>query len=316
MSAPMDGKSDDFGAMPALEAGEPCPIMRLTMPASMPLPVLIAVPHAGRDYPPEVLAAMRNAGWGPTRLEDRFVDVLGSAIVKATGAGLLVTHVPRAMIDLNRAPDDIDWSMIAGSNRKAPNSAANRRARTGLGLVPRRLGGLGEIWKHRLPLEELDRRIATIHRPYHGCLGDALERIRDRWGSALLVDLHSMPPLGATQGGESSDGAEFVIGDRFGASCAPDLAAHALRYLAGSGRRIAHNRPYSGGYALDRHAAPRREIHAMQIEVCRSIYLDARLDQPGPRLAAVARTLAGLVRSLAHEVAALGTPAGFRQAAE
>jgi N-formylglutamate amidohydrolase len=291
------------------------PAFTLSIPDGLPAPVLIAVPHAGRHYPDQVRNAMRNPDWGSAKLEDRFADRLGEAVAAATGAALLVAHAPRAMIDLNRAPDDIDWGMVTGAaDRRTPHSLANRRARSGLGLVPRRLPGLGEIWKGRLTVKELDERLAHIHRPYHRAAGEMLEQIRDRWGAALLIDLHSMPPLRQT--GSDVDGVDFVLGDRFGSSCAPALAAHALRHMAAAGRRMAHNRPYSGGYGLDHHAAPRRGLHAMQLEVCRASYLDARLDQPGPRLAAVVRVLTTLVRTLAHEVAVLGNPGAHRQAAE
>jgi N-formylglutamate amidohydrolase len=287
----------------------------LSLPESLPVPILIAVPHAGRDYPDSITAAMREPAWGPSKLEDRFVDQLGSVVAEATGAALLVAHAPRAVIDLNRAPDDVDWSMISGSTpRRTSHSAANRRARSGLGLVPRRLPGLGEVWRQRLAAEELEQRIETIHRPYHRAVGDTLERLRDRWGAALLIDLHSMPPLtGQGRGGETT---EFVVGDRFGASCSGRLSAVALHRLGAMGRLAAHNRPYSGGYGLDHHAAQRRGIHALQIEVCRASYLDARLDQPGPRLPAVARTLATVVRALALEVAELGDPGRLHEAAE
>ena len=303
------------GAIPGADA----PAFTLTVPAALPVPILIAVPHAGRSYPAAVLAAMRDPAWGAARLEDRHADALGQAVAKATGAALLVAHAPRAMIDLNRAPDDVDWSMVSGSpTRRAAHSAANRRARSGLGLVPRRLPGLGEIWRGRLPMGDLEARRETIHRPYHRAISETLELLRDRWGAALLLDLHSMPPLrgggeGTQPGGE---GAEFVLGDRFGSSSASLLSVHALQTLAVAGRRVAHNRPYSGGFSLDHHAATRRGIHALQVEVCRAAYLDTRLEAPGPRLPSVARVLAALVRSLAHEVAALGDPEAFRHAAE
>ena len=284
----------------------------LSVPPDLPIPVLVAVPHAGRAYPAQVLAAMRDPALVPARLEDRYADRLGADIAAATGASLLIAHAPRALLDLNRAPDDIDWSMITGSGRRAPpHSAANRRARSGLGLVPRRLPGTGEIWRHRLTAEEVERRIETIHRPYHRALASTLDAIRDRWGAALLIDLHSMPPLG-----RGSGAAEFVVGDRFGASCTARLASLSLEQLAEAGRRVAHNRPYSGGFALDHHAAPRRGVHAIQIEVCRATYLDSALDAPGPRFAAVARVLAALVRRLGREVAGMGDPAALRQAAE
>ena len=297
-----------------IEADGP-PAFTLTVPQAMSVPILIAVPHAGRCYPDSLTAAMREPACGAARLEDRFADLLGEAAAEATGAALLVAQAPRAMLDLNRAPDDVDWSMVTGASaRRAPHSAANRRARSGLGLVPRRLAGIGELWKRRITLAELEGRIAAIHRPYHRAIAETLAQLRDRWGAALLIDLHSMPPL--LQPGHAGEGAEFVIGDRFGSSCAAGVSAHALRHLAGAGRRVAHNRPYSGGYALDHHAAPRRGIHALQVEVCRAAYLDARLDQPGPRLPAVAKALSGLVRALADEIAALGNPGASRQAAQ
>ena len=126
--------------------------------------------------------------------------------------------------------------------------------------------------------------------------------LRDRWGAALLIDLHSMPPLGPKRGADAAP--DFVIGDRFGASCDGSLSAAALDHLAQAGCRAAHNRPYAGGYVLDRHAVPARGVHAMQVEICRSAYLDSRLREPGPGLAGVARVLTGLVRRMAEELAA------------
>lgn len=278
------------------------------------VPVLIAVPHAGRDYPADVLAAMRDPAGTPGRLEDRHADALGEQLARSAGAALVVASAPRAMIDLNRAPDDVDWSMIAGATkRRVAHSSVNRRARGGLGLVPRRLPGAGEIWRGRLSERDLAERIASIHQPYHASLAKGLEAIRDRWGAALLLDLHSMPPLS----GNGTDAApEFVVGDRFGASCHQRIVGRALHHIGASGRKVAHNRPYSGGYSLDRHAAPRRGIQALQIEVCRASYLDAALDRPSARMAAVVRLLSGLVRALADEVTALGNPHLLKDAAE
>jgi N-formylglutamate amidohydrolase len=219
------------------------------------------------------------------------------------------------MIDLNRSADDIDWGMVRGPKpRMTRHSLANRRSRNGLGLVPRRLPGMGEIWRRALDRSELDSWIAGIYHPYHAALSHELERLRDRWGTALLIDLHSMPPLPKAHPHDQP--AEFVIGDRFGASCEPGLVDLAIRYLANNGRRVAHNRPYAGGYVLDRYGQTARGIHAIQIEVCRSTYLDARLDQPSVRAGAIAKLLSGLIRTLGTEAALMGNSGVAAQAAE
>jgi N-formylglutamate amidohydrolase len=214
------------------------PAFTLTVPPRLRLPVLVAVPHAGRAYPPAVTARLRVAGLAQLRLEDRHVDRLGVAIARETGAALLVAYAPRALLDLNRAEDDIDWDMIEGGRPASmpaaqPGQHSNARARSGLGLVPRRLPGSGEIWRGRLAPAELTARIEGIHRAYHTALEEALARICAEWGAALLVDLHSMPPLRAGEGELRAP--VVVVGDRFGASCHNALVARGLGHLEARG---------------------------------------------------------------------------------
>jgi N-formylglutamate amidohydrolase len=306
------------GRVPGLEGTA---AFTFVAPKQMRLPVLVAVPHAGRAYPPQVTARMRDPLAAQLRLEDRLVDRLGRMIAQATGAGLLVAHAPRALLDLNRAEDDIDWDMVEGGRPEGVASLAasggpgsNRRARSGLGLVPRRLPGSGEIWRGRLPRAELAARIAGIHRAYHAFLADELARMRKVWGAALLIDLHSMPPLRPAEGEERAP--RIVLGDRFGVSCHHGLIGAALRHLDAQSCEAAQNRPYSGGYVLDRHGAPDKGIHAMQVEVCRATYLDHRLAEPGEGMAAMATILADLVRVMGAETALMGGGEQILQAAE
>lgn len=295
------------------------PAFTLSTPPQWQVPVLVAVPHAGRAYPPGVTARMRDPALAQLRLEDRHVDRLGVAIARATGAGLLVAHAPRALVDLNRAEDDIDWDMIAGGRPTdiAVSDAApgrNARARSGLGLVPRRLPGSGEIWRGRLGRDELAARIEGIHGAYHTALAEELARLRAIWGAVLLIDLHSMPPLRAAENEVRAP--VIVLGDRFGASCHNSLVGRALSHLHERAVPAAHNRPYSGGYVLDRHGAPQAGVHAIQIEVCRGAYLDRHLSEPGAGLPAIAAMLAGMVRELGAETALLGRGDSMQQAAE
>lgn len=283
-----------------------------------PVPVVIAVPHAGRSYPSELVTRMRQPAYSAPRLEDRLVDLVGKAVADRTGAALLVAHAPRAMIDLNRASDDVDWDMVGGG---APDAGAapvspssGRRARSGLGLVPRRLPGLGELWKWPIAHDDLAARIESVHEPYHAALAALLESVRGRWGAALLIDLHSMPPLPARAG---EPAAEFVVGDRFGAACDGALIAEAFAALGQARRLTAHNRPYAGGYVLERHARRSAGIHCLQLEIDRRVYLDPALAEPGPGLSETVDVVAALVQRMAIAVAELGRERGcWRAAAE
>lgn len=291
------------GSVPG-NPGVPAFSLKLRDPS--PIPVVIAVPHAGRAYAKSLLDRMRHPAFAAPRLEDRYADLLGEAVSRATGAALLVAHAPRAMLDLNRCRDDVDWEMLGGppADASAAPGAFGRRARSGLGLVPRRLPGLGELWKRRLDHGELQDRIASIHEPYHRILATTLEDIRDRWGAVLLIDLHSMPPLAARSAGELAP--EFVVGDRFGASCDGGIIGSAFGVFAESARRAAHNRPYAGGYVLERHARRHEGLHCLQLEIDRSCYLDSRLAEPGPGFDATVELLIGLVRRIAVDVADMG----------
>ncbi|RJY08847.1 N-formylglutamate amidohydrolase [Aurantiacibacter aquimixticola] len=289
------------------------PAFTLRKRRPMPLPILVAVPHAGRHYTADLTARLRHPREAALRLEDRYVDLIAERVAKETGAALLLARAPRAMIDLNRSPDDVDWQMVHGGKPGTRSRmAAGRRARSGLGLVPRRLPGLGELWSEQMSRADLDQRIEMVHQPYHVALAKTLEGMRDRWGAALLIDMHSMPPLGVKSGPDAA--ADFVIGDRFGAACTARLIAASFDHLEASGAVSAHNRPYAGGYVLDRHGAPFRRISAMQLEICRAAYLDPKLREPGDGLDRIAGIVTGMVRRLADELA--GQAGDFLQAAE
>ncbi|BEU99945.1 N-formylglutamate amidohydrolase [Novosphingobium olei] len=310
-----DSSVETGGAVPGL-AGTPA--YALTRCEPSPIPVMIAVPHAGRSYPPMLVEGMRHPAFAAPRLEDRLVDLVAIEAARRTGATLLLAQAPRAMIDLNRSSDDVDWDMVSDSRPPAGDCVGGgvmRRARSGLGLVPRRLPGLGELWKRRMKRGELDRRIAEIHEPYHAALAAELAGLSDRWGAALLIDLHSMPPLAARSAGEPAP--QYVVGDRFGAACDGALVSTVFALFAQAGLRAAHNRPYAGGYVLERHARRRDGIHCLQLEIDRTCYLDSRLAEPGAGFDAVVEIVTTLVRRVADDVAAIGrNRQSWRAAAE
>lgn len=252
-------------------------------------PVLISIPHSGRDYPPELIDNLRVSPADLMRLEDRYADrLVGPAL--AAGMTAIIAHRARAWIDLNRAEDDLDPEMVSPriDGYKSSNSM---KMRGGLGLIPRRLMHVGDLWKRPLAYEDIKRRLDQFHRPYHQAVEQTLLDIRDRFGTAILVDVHSMPPLTAT----ATPAPRIVIGDRFG-QCAPALYAEMLlaRFKSLS-IPAALNHPYPGDYILRRHGKALGSIHAIQIEVDRSLYLDSMQREPGPGLESTASLISELL---------------------
>lgn len=257
-------------------------------------PVILSVPHAGRDYPLALRAALRAPLASLATLEDRHVDAI--ALGARASETLLLQDMPRAWIDLNRAEHERDPVLDDGA--RASNLTAKVRA--GLGIVPRRTAAAGELWRRRLGADEVEARIVADHRPYHVALAETLARARDRFGIAVLLDVHSMPPIA---GGR----ARMVIGDRFGRAAASRFVHRVEAELEVARLSYALNTPYAGGHILERHGRPQDGIHAIQLEIDRSLYLDRRLDAPGPGLTMVTQLLRAVIDALADEAAASGT---------
>lgn len=259
-------------------------------PANPVTPIVLSVPHAGRDYPLSLRAALRVPPASLLPLEDRHADTLALA---ARGAEtLIVATRARAWIDLNRAEHERDPRIDDGA-QALPIDAQSLKLRSGLGLVPRRVGTT-DLWRRRFGGEEIRARIEHDHRPYHAMLSRTLAAARARFGIAILLDIHSMPPL-------ANGGARIVIGDRFGRSAAGRFIARIEEAVHATGVRSAVNTPYAGSYILDRHADRSLDVHAIQIEIDRSLYLDRRRDQPGIGFQATTGLLRAIIDSVADE---------------
>lgn len=256
-------------------------------------PLVLSVPHAGREYPPALLAISRLPAEALAGLEDRFVDRLVGEIPRL-GVVTFVARRARAWIDLNRDERELDPVMVVAPP-PADRLIASAKLRAGLGLIPRRIPGVGDIWRRRLTDAEVEARLASVHRPWHTAIAQALEAARARFGVAFLIDLHSMPPLAGQAAGRP--GARIVLGDRYGLSCAPRLAEAVARVAVDAAVPLAHNAPYAGGYTLERQARPAVGVHALQIEVDRSLYLAGDLRTPGSGLDATKALIDRMARA-------------------
>ncbi|HVH38265.1 MAG TPA: N-formylglutamate amidohydrolase [Sphingomicrobium sp.] len=271
----------------------PAPIIE---PGQDRWPVLLSVPHAGRDYPYWLLDMARGGRKSLEALEDPLVDQLASAAI-ADGIAAVIATAPRAAIDCNRAEVEVDPAVV----RTAILSRPTARARGGLGVVPGRSAVQSNLWLHPIGQCDLDARLDQAHRPYHRAIRTALERMRHEFGCVLLLDCHSMPA--------PADGVPpIVIGDRFGRTAARWLTADALAIVRDSGFDVALNDPFAGGHIIERHGNPRRGVHALQVEIDRRCYLDAD-GHPASGFERIADLIRRLATGLAERMLARQLPA-------
>ena len=272
-----------------LDAALPGPQL---VPARNGLPVLLSIPHSGRDYPAWLLAEARHGRHALASLEDPLVDRLAWRAL-AGGFGAVIARTPRGAVDCNRSPEEVDPLAI----RDVGASAVGPRARHGLGIVPSRTHRHGLLWKRPLARERFEARLAAAYAPYHELIEQRLVELQRAHGTALLLDLHSMPPRG-------TPAPPVVIGNRHMTSSAEWLAREAVRVCDGLGFAAALNAPYAGGHIVERHGRPEAGLHALQIELDRSEYLAADLMSAGRGFDRASRLIEALATTLGRFLAA------------
>ncbi|HEX8842873.1 MAG TPA: N-formylglutamate amidohydrolase [Sphingomicrobium sp.] len=250
------------------------------------LPVLLSVPHSGRDYPDWLVDMAAGGRPALTALEDPLVDRLAWRALQR-GVGAVVARAPRAAVDCNRGEDEVDPSVIDGARR----GRVTARARGGLGIVPARTQSHGYLWRRAISPRQLHERLDQAHRPYHRAIEEQLELIFKRFACALLLDCHSMPP--PPQGIPP-----IVFGDCRGRSADGWISAEAVAIATRNGFAAGLNDPFAGGHVVERHSAPERGIHALQLEIDRRCYLDEALKAPGAGFDQVAMLIDALAVGL------------------
>jgi N-formylglutamate amidohydrolase len=248
-------------------------------PARLSTPFVFASPHSGRFYPEDMLAASVLDVASIRRSEDAFVDVLTGA-APAHGAPLISANYARAYMDVNREPYELDPAMFED---ELPPFARARTARVaaGLGAIARVVAEGQEIYRAKLTFADARQRIEGVHLPYHAALKGLLAEAQAAFGLAILIDWHSMPSAAArAAAGRNGRAPDFVLGDRFGAACAPAVTDAVERALTRMGYMVALNAPYAGGYTTEFYGRPADGAHALQIEINRGLYLDESRLEP------------------------------------
>ena len=274
----MDGMADPWGSTPAFDpsaeeraeaAAGAHSVYAVVEPLRRSTPLVFASPHSGQHYPQGFLLQSRLPLLSLRRSEDAYVDEL-FASAASYGAPLLAANLARAYVDVNRDPAELDPDMF--SDRLPMHvQRGSPRVLAGLGAIPRIAGDGQDIYRRKLSAAEAKVRLSLVHAPYHAMLAALIAEARVAFGCAVLIDCHSMPSC--ARGPLQPD---IVLGDRFGASCHPSVTGFVEAALQRMGYRVTRNTPFAGGHTTQLHGRPMTGVHALQVEINRSLYMDER----------------------------------------
>ncbi|MFN4154474.1 MAG: N-formylglutamate amidohydrolase [Paracoccaceae bacterium] len=266
----------------------------LYQPKRRETPVVFSSPHSGRVYPPTFLAGSVLDAHVIRSSEDAFVDDLFRTATDC-GAPLIAANAPRAYIDLNRAADEMDASVV----EDVPRSPHNPRVASGLGVIPRVVSGGRAIYRGKIPLAEAEDRIRSHWQPYHAALRALTDESHTQFGQSVLIDCHSMPHEAIES--HSRPGfprPEVVLGDRFGAAAARDVMDQVEAAFRRAGLRVSRNAPFAGAYIAQTYGRPSRGFHVVQVEIDRALYMDETRIVPSADFEAFQAVIAGVVAEI------------------
>lgn len=278
------------------------PAHEIRQPAGDGCPFVFSSPHSGRVYPRGFVQRSRLSPLELRSSEDAYVDELFGHVA-GQGAHFIHARFPRAYLDLNRHPFELDPKLFAG--QLPPFALADTvKVKSGLGVIARVVAEGRHIYRGPLEVKDALTRIHRLYYPYHAALRGLIRSCRGRFGHAVLIDCHSMPSSGVP--GHLTSRADFVVGDRFGKSCDPALTRLFCGELERLGYKVALNAPYAGGYVTDEYGRPEDGVHALQVEINRALYLDEARVEPSAGFADLQARLAQLTATLMREFGAPG----------
>lgn len=234
-------------------------------PAASETPVIVEVPHGGLWVDGPSLATLAAPARSIGRDADLYVDEL-YADAPSRGATMIVAHVSRYVVDLNRSEKDIDSESVEG----APTNIRATR-----GVVWRLTSEGARVLDAPLPRVELERRLDAYYRPYHRAITSLIERKRAKFGYAILIAAHSMPSVGrATHGDPHVHRADVVPGTRGRTSASRTFIDAVDAHARSAGFTVAHDDPYQGGFTTLNYGRPAESAHVVQVELARRLYME------------------------------------------
>ncbi|MBV6881967.1 N-formylglutamate amidohydrolase [Epilithonimonas ginsengisoli] len=234
-------------------------IFKIIEPATPKVPIIISVPHAGTFIPQDIKSMMNPELSDKLDDTDWFIDKL-YGFATNLGITIITANYSRWVVDLNRNPQ----------NQPLYNDG---RVITDVVTVTDFNGN--QIYKDNyIPdSEEVSRRVELYHKPYHEKLDELLQQTKAEFGKVLLFDAHSIRK--SVPGIRNEDFPDLILGDNDETSASPELIKTTIDSLQNKGYEFSHNHPFKGGYITRSFGKPEENIHALQLEMCKTNYMDA-----------------------------------------
>ena len=265
------------------------------LPAQDTSCVVFASPHSGSEYPAAMLRETVLSDHAIRSSEDAFVDRLFDCAPEY-GARFIKAAAPRAYVDLNRSPDELDPALIAGVRHKGHNP----RVASGLGVIPRVVANGRSIYRGKLSMAEVQQRLDNFWHPYHAQLQSLLDAAHVYHGQSVLIDCHSMPHEAVDSVARTGiRRPEIVLGDRFGAAASGAVVDRVEAAFIDQGFVVARNAPFAGAYITQAYGRPSRGQHAVQVEIDRALYMDEARIRPKADFEAIRGALRSAIQSIA-----------------
>jgi N-formylglutamate deformylase len=220
-------------------------------------PLVFGQPHVGTMIPPEVSVALNDLGRAVPDT-DWWIDRLYAEIATRRRATIVRQSISRYVIDVNRDVNGASLYPGRATTELCPTTTFDGEPIYRPGQEP--------------GIEEIGSRIESHYIPFHAALAAAIERARLTFGYAVLVDCHSIrsrvPRL------FEGELPVFNLGTNSGASCDLAIRAAAAEAAKATGRSFVVDGRFKGGAITRRHGEPSRRVHAVQIELAQSAYMD------------------------------------------
>ena len=259
-------------------------------------PIIYNSPHSGRIYNSSFLDHSV-LSFNEIRVsEDYYVDQLFQSATE-NGAFLLEACFPRSFVDVNRSPSELDQKLIA----ELSSTIMSPRTSAGLGVIPRIVGDGIEIYSEKLSLEEVKIRLNSYYYPYHRQLKKLIGHALEHFGTAILLDVHSMPHACLENfSDDRTQMPQIVIGDCFGSSCSPSFSQEIFDIFESEGFKVVRNSPFSGGFITKNYGVSHENVEVIQIEIDRSMYMNEKKLALHAGFFTLRKKLEKIIRSLAH----------------